>query len=233
MKNLLMTHSNGLLRAKLSRSAKWLVLDRDRSKLHLQRKIYHFLMGIFCFFLYAFILDRGNALIALTLIGGGFIALDLLRLRFPIIKQYSLVIFGKLMRREELKSLSGNSFYIFGLFLIVLFFPKPIVLLSLLFLAIGDPVAAIIGTLYGHHRILKKKSLEGTLANFLVVSLVVWPVGYFYFNLPTNLCLRVSLLGGVVSAIAELLPFPIDDNFTIPVLSAILLAVTFHFFPML
>lgn len=213
------------------RSLKWSILGRDRSLPHLQRKIYHFVMGMVCFSLYAFFLDRSQALFVLTVVGGTWVVLDLFRLYVPSMNALTLKLFGKIMRRDELKSVSGNSFYILGLMVTILFFPKPIVLLSTLFLAIGDPTAAIAGTLYGKHRLLGKKSWEGTAANFVLTWIAVLAVGLTLFNLSLSQAAGLAWIGASVSAVAELLPLPIDDNFTIPVASACLLSLFQPFLP--
>lgn len=206
------------------RSLKLGVLNRDRSLPHLGRKFYHFLMGIICFSLYAFFLTREEALLALAVIGGSFVVLDIIRLQSSWVNEVALRLFGKLMRREELKSVSGNSFYVLGLLTIVLFFPKPIVLLSILFLAIGDPVAAVFGTLYGKHKIIGKKSLEGSAANFLFSTVASILFGVFYLHLAGTSLLWLGVLGGLVSVAAELFPAPVDDNFSIPVFSSLLIS---------
>lgn len=189
-------------------------------------------MGLFCFALYAWFLNRNEALICLACFGGLFLALDLIRLRLPQLNSLTLRFFGKIMRREELKSVSGNSYYILGLLALVLFFPKPIALLSCLFLAVGDPVAAVVGSAFGKIRISRKKTLEGALANWGVCGLVtlLFGVSYLDFSVPQSFVF--AILGGTISMAVELLPSPIDDNFTIPVGSAILLsalAQVFHY----
>ena len=225
------------------RNIKWAILGRDRSLPHLGRKFYHFLMGMGCFALYAFFLSREESLLALVTIGGALIAVDFFRLRYSAVNRVALRLFGKLMRREELKSFSGNSFYVLGMVTVVLFFPKTIVLLSVLFLAIGDPSAAVFGTLYGKHRLIGKKSLEGGLANFLFTAIASVLFGSLYLGMdghseaggwtwiPGHQMWILGLIGGTVSFIAELFPAPIDDNFSIPVLSAILLSIVQGFFP--
>lgn len=196
------------------------VLSRERSLPHFERKFYHALMGILCFSLYAFVLTREQSLLALGAIGGTFIAIDLIRLRFPKVNALTLKYCGKLMRREELRSVSGNSFYILGLFLVVLVFPAPVVMLSVLYLALGDPTAAMVGSLYGRHKLIGKKSWEGAMANFAVSSAATLLVALIIFALPANRALGLAVAGGLISVLAELCPFPIDDNFSIPVLSA-------------
>ena len=213
-----LTHSaarlEGIRKLKLS------VLGRERSLPHFERKFYHAFNGLVCFSLYAFVLSREQALLALGVIGGAFVALDLMRLKFPGVNLLALKFFGKIMRREELSGITANTFYILGLFLIVLVFPLPVVLLSILYLALGDPVAAVVGSVYGRHKLVGKKSWEGALANFAISAFATLLVGATLFALPAHRAILLALVGGVISVLAELCPFPIDDNFSIPVLSA-------------
>lgn len=207
------------------------VLNRHRSLPHFERKFYHFVMGMICFSLYAFFIEKKTALLLLALVGGPLVLLDLLRLKSAEMNDIALRLFGKIMRREELRSVSGNSFFVVGLLTIVALFPKPVVLLSVLYLAIGDPSAAVVGSLYGKHKIIGKKSLEGALANLFLSTLATLLMGIGYFKLSIGQSIVLSLVGGFSSVIAELLPTPIDDNFTIPVVSATLLAIVALMFP--
>lgn len=214
------------------RSLRWSVLRRDRSLPHLERKFYHFVMGCICFSLYAFFLTREESLLLLATIGGAFVLLDVFRLWFPSMNALALKLFGKIMRRNELRSITGNSFYVLGLFVVVAFFPKPIVLLSVIFLGLGDPIAAVVGSLYGRHKLIGKKSVEGAAANLVTTWLVVIAVGLWYFGFPIDQAFRLACVGAVISMVVELLPFRLDDNFTIPVSSAILLTLVNRVLPL-
>ncbi len=68
-------------------------------------------------------------------------------------------------------------------------------------------MAAIIGTKYGKHKIIGKKSWEGTLT-CLVVSIIC--INFFF---PLN----VAIIAGIIATIVELLPF--DDNLWVPLVS--------------
>jgi dolichol kinase len=212
------------------RSLKWAVLKQHRSLPHALRRLYHLLMGLACFSMYAWVINRQTACWAIVAIGGPFFMLDVLRLQSPWLRKLALRYFGPLMRRNELLGLTGNSFFILGLFFVVFFFTKPIALLSILFLAVGDPVAAFVGTRYGKTKIMAGKSLEGALANLLASGLVSAVFGVMYLQMSTHAWL-LALVGGVASAIAELIPFPGDDNFSVPVIAGIQLSLIDHFWP--
>ncbi len=206
------------------------VRDRDRSKPHYERKMYHALMGAVAFSLYAFVLTRSQALWTLGIIGVPFITLDLLRLRIPQMRELTLKLFGSLMRHDELNGVSANTFYLIGLIVVTALFPKPVTLLAVLFLGMGDPVAAIVGTRWGRHKIgtsgvLAKKSFEGAFANAFLSFVMTFVFALTYMALPLEKAVWLALVGGIASTFAELLPLPIDDNFTIPVVSASLLYV--------
>ena len=115
-------------RTQHSFSLLWSVASRHRSALHWERKFYHCLMGVFSFGLYAFFLNRAQALWVLAMVGGVLIFCDVARFWVPAVNAVAMRVFARVMRRDELRHLSGNSFYILGLVTLVVFFPKPVVL---------------------------------------------------------------------------------------------------------
>lgn len=199
------------------------ILDREREKPHGSRKLYHFLMGALCFVLYGILLPESVAMWTLRIVGGAFVVLDLLRLRWGWLNTLALKTFGKLMRREELATMTANSWYVLGLVVASLLFPKSYALLGLAFLAVGDPIAAVVGTRWGRIPLFPGKSLEGTLANFAASGAVAFVTAYALFQMNGADALLVATVGGAASAVAEGAPWPVNDNFAIPVVSAALL----------
>jgi dolichol kinase len=210
------------------------VSERDRSFPHLSRKLYHALMGLICFSLYAFVLDRTQALWILALVGGPWAFLDLLRLRLPKLNEAALKVFGPVMRKDEINRASGNTFYVLGLLAVVIFLPKPIALLSILYLAIGDPAAAIIGTMWGRRKIPgTRKSVEGGLGNFALCFVATVLFSTLYLGLAFDHSLLFGLIGGLIAMLVEALPLPFDDNFSIPTLAGGLLWALTSLFPLM
>ncbi|MBI1861982.1 MAG: phosphatidate cytidylyltransferase [Deltaproteobacteria bacterium] len=212
------------------RRLKLQVLDQHRHFPHLERKLYHMCNGLICFGLYNFFLTEAQALLVLGVVGGAGILFDLARLKIPTVHRFALAHFGGLMRREELRSLTGNSYFILGLFVVVALFPRPIVSLSVLYLALGDPIAALVGTRWGKTKISGKKSVEGAIANFAVAFLAT-----VLFAAATQLPHPwvLAIVGATCSVIAELAPLGIDDNLTIPVISGALLWCVAQFAPLI
>src|SRR5262249_44239758 len=126
---------------------------------------------------------------------------------------------------------SGIPYYLSATLLTIAIFPKPVAVLSILYLACGDPVASLFGILYGKRsrRIADGKSLIGTMAGVLACGLV----GFVFLSslgLPESTVLAISVLGGIAGGTAELMPFDWDDNFTIPLISGFLLWLLFILF---
>ena len=76
-------------------------------------------------------------------------------------------------------------------------------------------MATIIGEQYGKP-ILSNKSLEGSVA--CLVSCLL--VGVLMTRISPAITPQTALAGAVTATIVELLPIPVDDNLTIPVISA-------------
>ncbi len=112
------------------------------------------------------------------------------------------------MRNHEEASLLGSTYLLIAMLLTLHLFEKPVAVLALAFLVLGDTVAAIVGKSMGKHKLLGGKSIEGSVACFLTcfgLSLLMPGIPFF-----------VGLVGALTATIFELLPIPLDDNFRIP-----------------
>lgn len=153
---------------------------------------------------------------------------ELLRLRWPAFNRLAIRIWGPLMRDCEVNRMSGTTYYIAAVALAIGIFPKTIAILSILYLAFGDPVASMTGILYGDRsiRFSNGKSLIGTLAGVVVCAAITFVVlGQSTLQLG-QVCV-ISLAGGLAGGVAELLPLDVDDNFSIPLVAGFVLWLTF------
>lgn len=205
------------------------LLLKPRNDVHLARKIWHFLGVIFVAVCYHN-MSRTMALQTLTVMGSLIIVVDFLRQSKPALNDFLLRFFSPVMRDSEKHNLTGLTYLVMGVFVIVFFFSKDIVKLSLLFLAFADPIASYCGIRYGKDRLFGRKSFQGTLAAFFCCVLVAGV--YFYVsNLMTDRLLIVSVLAGLAGAIAEAIPVGrLDDNLVMPVFSSIMLYGIFFLF---
>lgn len=189
---------------------------------HLERKITHF-VGVIAMVVVHTITPQWLSWMLLVGVAVPLVAFDFLRLRYERLNQITPKLFGLIMRRKELNHITGTTYLFFGTILILFFFPHPIVSLSLLFLACADPLASYVGIKYGTLKVLGKKTFEGSLAAFVVCTLISL-VFYNQKGLMTDHWIVVSLLSGLIGAASELIPLAkIDDNFTQPVMNSLFL----------
>lgn len=140
----------------------------------------------------------------------------------PRVNRWCMWFFGPIARDHERHRVNSATWYGTALFVLSVTAYGPAGVLGLLSLAVGDPIAGLIGRSYGEIRIWGGKSLEGSVA-FALASLTV---GYVYLiGLHGTLggplfLLGLATLAGATGAIVELLSTRLEDNFTIPVVTA-------------
>jgi len=185
------------------------------------RVFFHIFSGLTIVLLYGLTgIGKESALIIFGAVALFFLLGDILRQFYPGVNRVAKKIFGVLMHpAEEEEKLGSSTYYVVGCWLTMLMFNKLITCISILFLICGDIPAKVIGERWGKRRI-GRKTLEGSLANFVVCFLVVLPILKL---LGQSHALLISLLGALVAAGAEMIPKV--DNLTIPLFSGIILTV--------
>lgn len=202
---------------------------KKRSDLHLARKIWH-ITGVFAMFVVWNLADKSTSMIILSVACLAFVAVDILRAKLPALNEFIVFAFKPIMRESEVNRIAGTSYLLTGVMVCALLFPHEVVSLTLLFLGFADPIASFVGILYGKDKIFGQKSLQGTLAGYLVC--VTAGVCYLYSkDIPVDRILVFSFIAGLIGALAELIPVgKLDDNFTMPVISATGLSILFYLF---
>lgn len=170
--------------------------------------------------------------------------LELIRLNHSGFENFFYKYFGFLMKESERQRFNGTVPYFFANFLVVLFFPAEIAILAILFLVIGDPFAAYVGSRYGKHRFYNGKSLEG-IVGFLIPAFLFSVLALFLitksqpgsflaiFDPQTELLwtpIYLVFFSVVAACVTEFFASTtakglIDDNLLIPVVGAIVLSV--------
>jgi dolichol kinase len=154
-----------------------------------------------------------SILIPLTLL---FALSDAARLLVPAVGRLYSRLFGFLLRAHEKndagRRLNGATYVLLSATILIIFFPKLIVITAFAILIISDTSAALIGRRFGRHRFLTK-SVEGSTA-FFVSALIVVAVAPKVAYLPGEYLIggAAALLGAIVEASA----LGIDDNLSIP-----------------
>ena len=185
-----------------------------------QRRLFH-LLGTSIAPVTALLLPRETFLICLGATAIAFLIVEWVRLIIsPSFNQRLILRFRLLLRQQETYQIWGSTYIVLSSLVVFLLFEKEIAIVALFFLAVGDPVAGVIGA-NSESRRLWTKSLEGTVACFLSCFVL----GICLANTILPIGLAVILAGSLGAALAELLPLPVNDNFTIPLLAAVAMSI--------
>ncbi len=132
-------------------------------------------------------------------------------------------IFGHMIRPHEKNGdFTGATYILISVCLVVAMFDKPIAVAALAFIIVGDTFAALIGRRWGRHRI-GAKSLEGSLACLISTVIVAGVV--------PNLAWPVGLIGAFTATVVEALPLGVDDNVSVPLLSGLVMTLSYSVLP--
>lgn len=140
------------------------------------------------------------------------LAIDLIRLRVPGAERLFRRTVGTMLRPAERRRLTGATMLALGAALAALIFPGPIAAIGILYAAIGDATAAIIGSRLGRRAYRPGRTVEGTLA-FFAAALAI---GY----VAPGTDLPAAAAAALAVTLVEAAPIPIDDNVTIPIAGA-------------
>jgi len=155
--------------------------------------------------------SRLLAIAALSVVLLALLLLDFVRLRDPRVNALFFRVFRPFASPREARKTASSTWYVVGILSALLLFPIPVVVPGVLVLAMADPAASVLGRLLGRHR-LGKGSVEGTLIFSAVAFLVLLPF------LPPP----AAAVGAMLTALVEILPLGLDDNFTIPLTASTL-----------
>ncbi|MCX5778373.1 MAG: hypothetical protein NTU66_04040 [Elusimicrobia bacterium] len=180
----------------------------------IKRKLFHALSLIYIAVYWFFprpVIVWGMGAVLLIVVGG-----EWARWKSPAFDRWILRVLGGVHRAHEEGAVSGLPWTLSGSYLAMLLFPqKDVVMVGLLYMALGDAAAALFGRAFGKTKLIAGKSLEGSSACFIVCFFIGW----YFLGVP------LAIIGALVATIIELIPWPLNDNFWMPLISAALLGV--------
>jgi dolichol kinase len=138
-----------------------------------------------------------------------------------------------MVRRREMKGdFTGATYILLSSCFTIAFYSKPIAAAALSFIIVGDILAALVGRMFGRHRI-GKKTLEGSfgclLGTLIVIPFLPDLTLEFPELLPGNV-LTIWLIGAITATITEALPLGADDNISVPILSGLVMTLSINLF---
>ncbi|UCE25857.1 MAG: phosphatidate cytidylyltransferase [Candidatus Zixiibacteriota bacterium] len=165
-------------------------------------------------------LSRGEMLAIMIPITIAMILIDVSRLRqWRFWTSFARKIGGAIIRQHEIEGdFTGASYILISVCLTVALFEKPIAIAALVFIIVGDTLAALVGRPYGRHRFFRGKSVEGSLAclaGTFLVSMIL-----------PGISLWVGAVGAVIATVVEAFSFNVDDNISVPLLSGLSMTLT-------
>jgi dolichol kinase len=179
-----------------------------------------------------FPLPKFLSLLILTPFALGSIVIDIIRLKRLPLHGFLDRLIGPMLREHEDSNFTGSSYILTASVLSILLFDKSAAIAAISFIILGDIAAALVGRRYGKLKInwnfarpdvptgqseSKKKTFEGSLACLSMCLLVAIIVPGFP--------LWIGVVGAFVATMVEAMPFPIDDNFSVPLISGLVMHI--------
>ncbi len=152
----------------------------------------------------------------MPLIGGGALlglALDTARVRAVWLNRLFMGIFAPILKPAEVAAISGATWFLIAAFFTFYFYGPQVAVPALMFVAVGDPAAALVGTRFPGPRFWGKSPGGG--AGFIAAALAAWAI---LSALGLGGWSWAIVAGVVVAAAVELAPIPLDDNLTVPLI---------------
>lgn len=130
-------------------------------------------------------------------------------------------LFGPVAHAHERHHVNSATWYCTALVLLAIAGTDIANGLGVLVLGFADPIAAQIGRRFGRVRIRSGRTLEGSIG-FVVAGAGVsfLALGLTHPEVPIGARIALATVAGVSGALAELFSFRLDDNLTIPVVTA-------------
>lgn len=159
------------------------------------------------------------------------ILVEILKYRIDFIYNLYTRLFKHMLRSHEYDKrkirMNGSSWLLLSEIICIIFFPKLIAITGMLLLSLSDSTSAIIGRIYGKKQYAPNRTYAGSAAFFVVGTLIVFAMPK-YFYLPAEYIFGIAAV--LVTTIVDGSNFPADDNFTIPIVSSLVLYGLYMFF---
>ena len=189
----------------------------DGMREEIQRKSFHLLALGYVAALY--VLPRPLYLFLLAGMFGIVGGVEWLRLHRPAVNDWFFAHFGGLFRAHERTRLTGLFWMLAGVMVCVLVSrTKAAAATAILYTVLGDGIASLVGKrVQGPRWPNSPKSFSGSTACFLVCAGIGWSL------LRPDMSWAAVLGAALLATVVEVGPIPLDDNFSVPVLTGLFL----------
>lgn len=187
------------------------------------RNLFHVANALLGAGLYQWVFGRLGCVVTLGSFLLTYVILDRARRIWPSFNEVIMDSWFKAIARpKERYTMPAAIWYAVGVLGVLLLASQTVAQVAVLVVGLGDPAASVIGKRFGRHKLVGKKSLEGTLAFVAACLVVLVPFLVGLRGLALGPALLLASVASVAGAVAELFGDDrIDDNFTVPVVVAL------------
>lgn len=166
-----------------------------------------------------YFLPQSIALLIYASVALASVTADVIRIKKYHLGRVLTWVLRPILRRHERRGFTGSSYILSAMVLSIIFFEKNIAVAVISFIIVGDVAAALVGRIFGKIKTISTKSLEGSSAFLFSCLLIIWAIPGFPFE--------IGVVGALVATVVEALPLPIDDNFTVPLVSGAVMEILY------
>ena len=190
-------------------------------RLQVQRKIQHALSALVLVYLYGWVLPYRAALLCL---GGAIVfayCIHRLRSRLPLFNAWLIRHFDVLLRRREYVVLPGAFWLLVGAWFTFALFARPIAVLCLLYVGLGDPSAGLVNAwLAAPSAASHCGNVRKTWFGMLAMALVCGACTLFYVPFSGWLgAVWIGVGGGLPAWVERYTQDTLDDNVSVPLIT--------------
>jgi dolichol kinase len=122
----------------------------------LPRRLWHILGGI-SLPVSGLLAPENMFLPVLVSITVAFLIFEVIRLKFSPLNRRFVTCFKTLLRERETSTLTASAYLLIAACIVFVFYHKSIAAIALTFVAVGDPIAGMVGEKWGRHKIIPEK----------------------------------------------------------------------------
>lgn len=157
------------------------------------------------------------ALLSLVLLLIIFLILDFFRVELS----KKIPFLWQIYRDKEKDRLGGNVYFLLSAIIVFSIFDFKIGLTAVLITIFGDIFAALIGKRFGKTKIFREKTLEGSIAEFIIDCIIIYII-------TKNIYLMIGM--AFTATFIEVLTDKLDDNLTVPIFSGLIGQLILNFY---
>lgn len=205
-------------------------------KFEIPRKLLHVFAGSILVLIYSISeslsgKEFGTYLLAFFVV---VLTFELLRTRIEPAQKLFVKVFSSFLRGKEEVKPSAFPWFLLGLGLSFYFLDSKAAFIGMIFLVYCDPIASVVGRQLDSTRLIGNKTFEGTLGFWFSAFLIVFA---FTSQVPNSMSsfdtLVFCLICSAGATISEILPLPVDDNFSVPFFGSISVQIGLFLYPVL